>query len=59
MSQEEHLRQKIEQKTRVRKQQKRKISDQSGTVSRELKRQELASKRKKGGTKVSVRIKRK
>jgi len=53
------LRQKIEQKTRVRKQQKRKISDQSGTVSRELKRQELASKRKKGGTKVSVRIKRK
>jgi len=55
--QEERLLKKLTQKARVRRQQKRRVSPASGTTSREIKRQELAMKRRKINVKVSVRIK--
>jgi len=51
----EQLENSVLNKTRVRKQNKRLVSAKTGTLSRELKKQEIAMKRKKIGVRVRVK----
>jgi len=54
MNNEEHFNKKIAGKSRVRKQQKKKVSQSSGTLSQQVKRGEIAVKRKKKSVKVKI-----